>query len=618
VLELQTYDEGRIEIEILEDHEILNTDDKDVLLMDISMGDGLRIENREDRGLIPEVVHKNSENGETIIENDKMDIVLVDDFMFLHLPEPLDLEGEDFEGKYQSVAMEIESDSLDIDTKLRMNSYRQFVVLSEDDEELVTYNRYDLPVSAKIEDNELQTIEQLREKYPEIEFEVPEYDCPDLYSAHLSKNDLSEKNFPPILAYITQVFFERIPKAMEDFSKIKYNNIYNAGVSSAFPTLIIGRKTIDPTSVEFQERPIRGKTNPMSTLRHEYTHRKDKIIEDEELLFLKSLNDPELNELIRQEEEIEVVDECDEFGIRNLREIRSKIRGIAQEKGYTLLQQEYNGLVRESVNRVFDPNIFNLRSSKKFKTSLSELLDGLDVEYAERIGERLTEEYGSERLMEIIKEEFEVEEEEVLENPLEFYERLAGRIVLPMQTNKLSYEDLSDDTKAFLFHYHMGLFSNDKLHLRLQHGQTHYHSEPAEEIFEIWEDTKEEELRDYSNRINELVKTHTGLRDTYVLKNYMPSAMRVVGGEADYSELPAVYREQSVEDRRILVQSGNRLIRNMNKKLTQFAFDSGKMGVEEFITIMGEGFCKEADCFDKLCVEYKLLCCEEHPSSVNC
>ena len=87
---------------------------------------------------------------------------------------------------------------------------------------------------------------------------------------------------------------------------------------------------------------------------------------------------------------------------------------------------------------------------------------------------------------------------------------------------------------------------------------------------------------------------------------------------ASYAEISSTYREIPVNERNFALRSSSNVIRETFRKLTQLAFDSGKMDVEEFVVIMGTGFCERSDCLDKLCVEYQLLCCIEHPDSFNC
>ncbi len=208
ILELQSSKKGYIDMDFLENHEILNTDDKDKLSANIWKVDGLRFEKRAKEGLIPKVVHKSSDEGRTIVFNDKFGFIITKGDYSMYNPRPL--EVEDFSKKYQSVAFEIESDSPWIDTKLRINSYRQFDILSKDDRSLVTYNKYGLPVSVLAKDNELQRIGQLREKYPEMEFEVFEDGI----------SGFGGGDIPPYLLYLTDNFFDSNPDAIKNFDKI--------------------------------------------------------------------------------------------------------------------------------------------------------------------------------------------------------------------------------------------------------------------------------------------------------------------------------------------------------------------------------------------------------------
>ncbi|MEK6830374.1 MAG: hypothetical protein AABY15_09745, partial [Nanoarchaeota archaeon] len=76
--------------------------------------------------------------------------------------------------------------------------------------------------------------------------------------------------------------------------------------------------------------------------------------------------------------------------------------------------------------------------------------------------------------------------------------------------------------------------------------------------------------------------------------------------------------EKSLEYKKAMVSSSNVNIKSTFIQLTQLAFDSDKMDFAEYKAIMGNSQCQKADCSDKLCVNYKLLCCVKHPNSPNC
>ncbi len=109
-------------------------------------------------------------------------------------------------------------------------------------------------------------------------------------------------------------------------------------------------------------------------------------------------------------------------------------------------------------------------------------------------------------------------------------------------------------------------------------------------------------------KIERFIRENTGVPNAYSLYHK--------GG--NFNELSSTFIEKSVEHKTAMVSSSNPNIKEVYTKLTQLAFDSGKMKAEEYKKIMGKGICKNDDCSDKLCVEYKLLCCASHPTSPNC
>ena len=530
LLEIQSsIQEECIKIEFLENHEILNTDDKDLLHVDITKGDGLIFENRENRGLIPRVIYKNSENGVTYFTNDKIHFEIdKDGFTSLRTPP---LTEADFSRKYQSVAFEIESDSFRPGEKLRINSYRQFVMLDGKNNEVVTYNTYKLPVSTLLEDNSLQTIEELRAKYPDINFGV--------YT----------KTIPPYLLYLTDQYFKDNPEVVEDFNEIRYNELFKA--SGGDGIMIIGRRIVDFTSTEWLKTPVRDITNPLQILEHEHIHIINDIIQEEEikevlkggkvipglftLLDEKKQAEKEYNEAFKKaphptEITQEQAGELNALS-RKVMEIDVEISKITNDyyEGFPLLKYEYNELsiyVREKLKK---SKGFKADFKEKIVTPLIEFYTGKNTPYSE-----------------------------------EYLEEL---------------EDLA--------------YFN--------------------EIRKIARKVPDTSV--YSKELEKLVRSYSGL---YVYSFYDYNHHLYDVKESRYEELPTTYLEQPIDIRRSLVNSENALTKEVYKKLTQLAFDSGQIKVDEYKAIMGSDYCKIAGCLDKLCVEYKLLCCLNNPNSPNC
>ncbi len=629
VLEIQSAIRHAVDVEFLENHEILNTDSQDVLFVRIRSGDGLIIENREAEGLIPKVTHKSSEHGVTRIMNDKMEIRSNINGLFFNPPTALDLAGEDSEGKFQSVALEIESDSGFADMKLRINSYRQFIILTEDDGELLTYNQYDLSVSSRIEDNELQTIEQLREKYPNLEFSTPSL------VLGLFENEMNEDNLPPYMLYLTDTFLQQNPIAVEDFEEIEFTNVFNAHVAE--DTLMIGRRVVDFSEAE--EFQIRSMTSPLQILKHEYEHRKDYIIYDEEYEEIRSNWQDLISFPLLREEELlnqelgNLIDERDEYERDSSEwaelnfmvwhkadqrdELTAKIEGIYYTfSSQKTLQQEYNKVVFDALDEI--------TNSKSFADSFRELSNDLVEQTHSQVEEILErelnidvlsylEENGDYRTREEVIEDYEANK--ISLQLIIFNNLLSGKRYRDEEGNliRLDPPDLDDETKNELS-YLYDVVAHTSLSLRnLEAGNTESMIDSIQSVY--FSMAFNPDFKSQRDSFDSLIRRTSGLPYQYALENY--NSFTNIGSAA-YREVSSTYREQPIETRRMLVQSGNNIIREVYAKLTQLAFDSGKMDVEEFVEIMGAGFCESSDCLDKLCVEYQLLCCIEHSNSPNC
>ena len=98
--------------------------------------------------------------------------------------------------------------------------------------------------------------------------------------------------------------------------------------------------------------------------------------------------------------------------------------------------------------------------------------------------------------------------------------------------------------------------------------------------------------------VYDLIREKTGLPALYSYSNL----------RSDFRELSSTYREEPIELRKFRVQQGTPAQRNVYTQLTQLAFDSGKMGYNEYKQIMGENFCQKPNCCDMKCKIYKLGC----------
>lgn len=626
-LEIQSAENGKISIDFLENHEILNTDNKDKLFTEVTQGDALKIKKRTSQGLIPKISHKSSEKGIgfTTFTNDKLNFIFTEQGMFVDKPRALTSEQIQNE-KYQSVAMEIESNSQRINQKLRINSYRQFMFLDENNEELVTFNKYDLPISAKIEDNKIQTLEQLREKYPELEFEVPRYDNTENYFK-------SEDEIPPYLFYLTDHFLESNPEAIQEFEKIQYENIFNAGVGGS--SLMLGRKMADPSSSEFMEIKARELTSPLQVLTHEYEHRLDTIIENREIEELKKteFRDSELkgfldeltkldNELEKLRNELKNVDENSKEAEKTKNLILSKVLKKASLKNNILelsynkhkiktLQQVYNEMALNNVKKIF----FDEENKEFISSSIKEITKNF---LSDDVEELLNEHYKI-NAAEYLKNMFEdmtIEEarSEIESDAPGSYYLIINEILKDIKEENIEPSVTELKRIEFLRKFFMDT-GGEAIYTEID--DPNLNAKRARTLLNFYgyvASSKTPTLRRIRNTLDQMARNN-GLTYAYSLRNYGEYGDISKG---EYAELSSTYREIPIEQRKILVNSANRNIREAFTKLTQIAFDSGKMDLEEYRKIMGQKFCKNNDCLDKLCVEYRLLCCEQYPTSPNC
>ncbi len=597
-LEIKSGSTGKIGIEFLENHEILNTDNKDSLKIDLSFGNRVMLEKRGDyysnSGLIPKITHIGSDNGNTIIENGNVKLKLNE-------VGPVNFEVSpiyDFSEKYQSVAFELESDDFKDGKKFRINSYNQFVILNKNEEELIKYNKYDLPVSVKIEDNSLQNLEQLRQIYPQIFFmgEGGGFDTEEV---------------DPFMIYYTNEWLKENPEALKDIGIITFTDeMTGTNIKKGKGNVRLNVQQIDP-SYNYLKEP------PKSALTHEYVHVEDGLLRQKEFEFLEYDDEymgkvEELKNLKSQYDEHKSIlkikiDELNQKRLEYLKKTYSEFQdGEWKEVG------EYNSLDAEKKfkvgNKIFElresGNYFEIedlksiegertilgKESGKFLESISEKeremfsagksIDRLDYQYTKIIEKSIKDFFGKEENKELLKKIFEeYKGHPQFENSIEF---------------QIMKEKLDDN-------------NIENVNVNLLRELSNFLQE--EESGQVLKNSLEAEglLSDHN-----LYSLESPISNIISIKD--PS----INFDGVFPELSAMYSTIPLERKLAMIQSPNPNIKEVYTKLTQLAFDSGKMKVQEYVQIMGTGHCQNDDCSDKLCVEYKLLCCVNHPNSPNC
>lgn len=551
--------------EILENHAIFNTDKKDNLFIFLEGGDKLSVQSRKEQELIPFIFHESNYDGSSRIHNDRMTFYFEKEGNDIYLRPAK--SKEDFESKYQSVAMEIGSNIPSLkNEKIRINSYNQMSILSKNNEEFVTFNKYDLPISSLIKDNELQTIAQLREKYPDMNFQI-------LKNYEGIKNDFNEENMPPYMVYLTDNWLQKNPEALKDINKIEFGNFRNAYAKDS--DLGIGNLIVD--------YDISGgvrKIQPLQILDHEYEHIKDNLISDKEMEILRLSKDPKIIKLFQQREEIERLNEkYPPFSkqLLDLKIIDKQIKSIYYSKNERkpLLNQIYNKISLDAQTELFQGEI----SEGLFK----QLSDQTDKKIFEQLKRISNEEgfnigdFGSSQNLFMLSF-----------NLIEHYE------------NRLGESELNDNENSIMIKLY------DLKNLALQSNMfkdiSFYSQKDLMTSLGNFNSYGDDDL---NNKLDDLIKTRTGLPNYYSLRNYNYEDDAALGG---YREISSTFTELSESEIIKQLNFPPKNIQERMRSLVQVEFDSGKMNVEEYKKLMGKDYCKRKDCCDKKCLIYTFTC----------
>jgi|SRR3989344_1095562 len=605
-LEIKSSITSNVNLDVLGSNSILSPigDNKDYLSLNVQKGGEIKLESRKNRGLIPILIYTNNGNSAVIITNNGYKIEKYKDAEILTSPNAL--YKLDYTGKYQSVALDI-ANSKDPSKILRFNSYNQFVTLNKNNEELVTVNKFDLPLSPRINDNRIQTIAHLQAKYPKLKFSIPSRT--NIFGEDL--NRLYEEEVPPYLIYLTDTFFERNPKAVNDFEGVEFTDEFNAHVA-ADGVLMIGEQVVDPFGPQ-----VRDTTKPLQVYDHEYTHRLDQIIANQEFDIIKNdENAPEvvknnLKEKERLLKEIEILEHefDDEMHLAEkielddrIKDLKKKISGLddairaywyEDNEEEALLVQKYNEIALEFINNVLDDkNALIIFADKISNTITKEELpyfkDYIKREYKKDLDSYLIDSGYRGGLSNLDGEAF---EELLLEELIAKYEIFRNN-----PDKKIDFDRLNEiQTRLANVKY----FKN-----KVKNGEPNFYA-----LYEF-----DELSRRHSNLFRDYLRISAGVPYIYSFRNYarindIPNAK--------FAELASTYKEQPIEIRKYYASSFNIVAREVTRKLTQLAFDSNKMDSLEYKEVMGLR-CSTPDCMEFKCLEYKLLCCQQYPNSPNC
>lgn len=294
----------------------LEPDKKDKLIIKVSNGDIIEAIDRKEQGIVPKLRHHSSENGFTVIEDGRLTFKFDEGKYSIVPPKPIAQNLEDVNGpyefynsRYESVPFEIESDINEFDQTLRINSANQFAVLDEKQKELVVY-KFGFPISNSIETNAFQTVDQLRIKYPKIDFDVFVW-APDYYSV------------TPMSIQAIDYWLETNPLAQEKFGFVRFNDDPHM-FAAAENILIFSEPYFD----------LYGKKQRQSTgydiISHEFKHvLENEIRNNERETILSAIENHELPLELPQQEKIKNL-------LKDLKEINIQMHTSRIERGVVI------------------------------------------------------------------------------------------------------------------------------------------------------------------------------------------------------------------------------------------------------------------------------------------
>jgi len=622
ILNIKSSENGKINFELVGKNEILNSDNKDLLKGSVLGGDELIFENRNSGGFIPNLEYISSEKGKTKIENGNFGFTFENGEIQTLPAKSISLEQIKNE-RYQTLALEMETGTSE---KLLVNSYNQYVFASSNEENLLSFDKYDLPVSNSLEENSIQTVEDLQEKYPDIPFDA-------------------RGVIPPTSVHVLETFLEKYPERL----KIINGFVFFEEGSDAFAgsgKIYLGRGVLDYSSEEgliVDGNNIREVTSPVQVILHESGHAYQNYMEELEGKYIdENIKSPEILKLRKDLVEVggrfnEIVDR--KFGgstfvgffspdpeiqkvIRDKEALLKELTTTLYNQGYTSLSQEYAQVIEKSWGD-FSNNQVVLEYFQKERELLSDKTENVLENIFSKYTNLNPEEYLVQKFDETYSKEALGEEE--------FYWAVFNYLdsSLDSQGNEFTpdYEKIFPEEKHALFEalYKMNKVSTDLDERFLKYKE----NSRGKEIFAKEEFKAMSSIQDFyavlnaiptfssqKNQLDQLARTFGGVPYIYVYQDYSGGESTGELLEAKFSELSTTFLEQPVETRKRWMENGLTNVRETYSTLTQLAFDSGEMEVEEYTYLMGD--CKRSDCLDKKCVEYKLICCQEYPNSPNC
>ena len=564
----------------LEDGKLTDVkDDKQGLTIKVSNGDILDISDRQQQNKIPEILQKStSGSGETFIKSGRLSFNVKDDKInFIDIDSYGDtkedvsgiLSKEDMEqgylkvrmGRYRSVPFQIKNENGEY---LRINSGNQYKIFKENEKAEVVFNDYGIEISDDLEKNRFRSIDDLRSKYPNINFvdELAYWDK-DANNGD-GKWIRFDDDVDPSLIQIIDTWLIGNPHSINKIGTIRFNpefNAYSQKVKSGKGILGFGERVMDPYTS--RKIPIRGIGDVFPTIIHEFEHLEDNQINNKETRKLAEIEELYTDDFVP-----------DDIRYRRLSELYTEItfsefKKISRSNEFKNIHDEIR--LKKEVMQV----ALKLRGSPLGGTATDGKKD-ITMEYAQKEFDSFNEKQ-KEYFDEVSK--LDVDQLEKKYSAIDKVEYSMTMIPHTVKDGKLVERGPGDEMPGY-FQLAYGNFKSAR-----------------------------REYKDFDKEFKsfeELLKL-TGLPSFYTFRDYSGGFMIDYISDEEkrsFDEVSTTYAELPIEIKKEEIRKGNKIF----EKLAQIRCDTGKdIGCQELQQVR-PGYCQDSKCCDKRCIEYKLLC----------
>jgi len=370
---------GTINVEISSGDKIFNSDSKDKLNFQIKGGDMIEATSRISESKIPFVKHYHSDDGQVVLNNGRFTFKLNQRGINLEEIEEWDWNTQFYRGKYQSNPMTLVTDATSQNHQLNVNSANAFNILDQEGNIRVEHNPFGLTISESIEDNELQSYKDIKEKYPQSnlmsvysDFKEIQNERPDLAKYLEKYSYFKDEDITPTMVQVIDRWYKMNPEGFEK-TRVVINPKLGKRASGLGSRISIGTIWFDSTiPMDYGDRNI----NVFKALNHEYVH--------------NVLNNVQAIQRQQKEKGIEVPNPINEV-VSNI--VKKGVKDLISNKDFLSKIND----IKEKINQI--SSISNSRQVEERKTAIIENVEfinsqikngwGVNEHYIERIGAHL-------------------------------------------------------------------------------------------------------------------------------------------------------------------------------------------------------------------------------------